>query len=211
MRGVQLGHHGGDCTFETMLAHFADTEVIEELGGTPIGDETLAVILARIVGDLYLRWHGRSRLTDTGTLAAFAAGGALLGGFLHIERHSGAPMLPPQVVRDRNCGGANTVMFLLGTGMLAMFYLLTLYMQVVRGYSALHTGLAYLPYVAGVGLASGGLGPRMLGALPARAVIAAGMILGAAGLGWYAAMLTRPRTITRSCSRPCWPAGSAPA
>jgi len=49
------------------------------------------------------------------------------------------------------------------------------------------------------------------GALPARAVIAAGMILGSAGLGWYAAMLTRPRTITRSCSRPCWPAGSAPA
>src|SRR5205823_5406808 len=141
--------------------------------------------------------------TDTGTLAAFAAGGALLGGFLLIERHSGAPMLPPWVVRDRNRGGANTVMFLLGTGMLAMFYLLTLYMQVVPGYSALHTGLAYLPYVAGVGLASGGLGPRMLGALPARAVIAAGMILGAAGLGWYAAMLTRPRTITRSCSRPC--------
>jgi hypothetical protein len=22
MRGVQLGHHGGDCTFETMLRHF---------------------------------------------------------------------------------------------------------------------------------------------------------------------------------------------
>src|SRR5436190_2831719 len=59
--------------YQTMLAHFADTEVIEELGGTPIGDETLAVILARIVGDLYLRWHGRSRLTDTGTLATSAA------------------------------------------------------------------------------------------------------------------------------------------
>jgi len=128
--------------------------------------------------------------TDTVTLAAFAAGAVLLGAFLIIERHSRAPMLPPRVMRDRNRGGANTVMFLLGTGMLAMFYLLTLYMQVVRGYSALHTGLAYLPYVAGVGLASGGAGPRLLAALPARAVIAAGMILGAAGLAWYAAMLT---------------------
>ncbi len=81
-------------------------------------------------------------------------------------------------------------MFLLGAGMLTMFYLLTLYMQVVRGYSAVHTGLAYLPFVAGVGLASGGLGPRLLGALPARAVIAAGMILCAGGLAWYVAMLT---------------------
>jgi hypothetical protein len=51
-------------------------------------------------------------------------------------------------------------------------------------------GLAYLPFVAGVGLASGGLGPRLLGALPARAVIAAGMILCAGGLAWYVAMLT---------------------
>jgi len=94
------------------------------------------------------------------------------------------------VVRDRNRGGANTVLLLLGVGMLAMFYLLTLYMQVVRGYSALHTGLAYLPCVAGVGLASGGFGPRLLGALPARAVIAAGMILCAGGLAWYVAALT---------------------
>jgi hypothetical protein len=71
-----------------------------------------------------------------------------------------------------------------------MFYLLTLYMQVVRGYSAMHTGLAYLPYVAGVGLASAGLGPRLLGALPAQAVIAAGMLLCAGGLAWYVVALS---------------------
>jgi predicted MFS family arabinose efflux permease len=128
--------------------------------------------------------------SDAGTLVSFAAGAVLLLAFLLIERGSRAPLIPARVVRDRNRGGANTVLLLLGVGMLAMFYLLTLYMQVVRGYSALHTGLAYLPYVAGVGLASGGFGPRLLGALPARAVIAAGMILCASGLAWYAAALT---------------------
>jgi EmrB/QacA subfamily drug resistance transporter len=127
---------------------------------------------------------------DPGTLASFAAGAVLLLGFLLIERASRAPMLPPVVIRDRNRAGANTVMFLLGTGLLAMFYLLTLYMQVVRGYSAIHTGLAYLPVVVGLGVAAGGAGPRLLGALPARAVIAAGMLLGAGGLAWYAAALT---------------------
>src|SRR6266702_5617917 len=128
--------------------------------------------------------------TDAGTLASFASGAVLLLAFLLIKRVSPAPLIPPRVVRDRNRGGANTVLLLLGAGMLAMFYLLTLYMQVVRGYSALHTGLAYLPYVAGVSIAAGGLGPRLLGALPARAVVAAGMILCAGGLAWYVAALT---------------------
>jgi len=54
--------------YQAMLARFADTETIEDLGTTPLGDETLAVILARIVGDVYLRWHGRSRLPDTTAL-----------------------------------------------------------------------------------------------------------------------------------------------
>ena len=128
--------------------------------------------------------------SDAGTLVCFAAGAVLLLAFVATETRGRAPIVPPGLVRDRNRGGANAVMFLLGAGMLAMFYLLTLYMQVVRGYSALHTGLAYLPFVAGVGVASGGLGPRLLGALPARAVVAAGMLLGAGGLAWYAAMLT---------------------
>jgi EmrB/QacA subfamily drug resistance transporter len=127
---------------------------------------------------------------DAGTLVAFAAGAVLLLAFVAIERRSRAPMVPPRVVRDRNRAGANVVMLLLGAGMLAMFYLLTLYMQAVRGYSAVHTGLAYLPFVAGVGVASGGLGPRLLAALPARIVIAAGMVLCAAGLAWYVALLT---------------------
>jgi EmrB/QacA subfamily drug resistance transporter len=127
--------------------------------------------------------------TDTGTIAAFAAGAVLLLAFAAVERRSHTPMLPGSVIRDRNRGGANAVLLLLGTGMLAMFYLLTLYMQVVRGYSALHTGLSYLPYVVGTGIAVG-LAPRLLAALPARAVVAAGMTVSAAALAWYAALLT---------------------
>jgi hypothetical protein len=59
--------------YQTLLARFSDTETIEELGATPIGDETLAVILARVFGDLYLRWHGRSRLSDASALPTSAA------------------------------------------------------------------------------------------------------------------------------------------
>jgi Major Facilitator Superfamily len=128
--------------------------------------------------------------TDAGTLVAFTLGAVLLVAFALAERFSRAPMLPASVVRDRNRGGAYTVLLLLGTGMLAMYYLLTLYMQIVRGYSALHTGLSYLPNVVGLGIAAGGLGPRLFAALPARAVIAAGMLISAGGLAWTAATLT---------------------
>src|SRR5262249_59103713 len=88
--------------------------------------------------------------TNPGTLASFSAAAVLLAAFLVIERASRTPMLPPEVIADRNRGGASAVLLLLGTGMLAMFYLLTLYLQIVRGYSPIHTGLAYLPVVAGL-------------------------------------------------------------
>jgi EmrB/QacA subfamily drug resistance transporter len=127
--------------------------------------------------------------SDAGTLASFAAGAVLVASFLVIERRSRAPMLPSRLVADRNRGGANAVMLLLGLGLLAMFYLLTLYMQVVRHYSPLHTGLAYLPIVVGTGVAVAGLGPRLLAALPAGVVVGAGMGLGAGGLLWVALLL----------------------
>ena len=123
---------------------------------------------------------------DAGTLVSFAAGAVLLAAFGLIERRSRAPMVPPRVVRDRNRGGANAVMLLLGAGMLAMFYLLTLYMQVVRGYSAVHTGLAYLPFVAGVGVASGGLAWYVARLTPASdyvAVMLPAMLAGGTGTG----------------------------
>jgi len=139
---------------------------------------------------------GTNGWDDAGTLASFAAGAVLLAAFGLIERRSRAPMVPPRVVRDRNRVGANAVLLFLGAGMLAMFYLLTLYMQVVRDYSATRTGLAYLPFVAGVGVAAGGLGPRLLGAIPAPIVIATGMLLcagGLAGLAAIASVVTRSR------------------
>ena len=127
---------------------------------------------------------------DPVTLGCFAGGAALLALFVLREGVSRSPLVPTRIVANRSRAGSYSVMLLLGAGMLAMFYLLTLYMQFVRGYSALHTGLAYLPFVIGLGVAAGGLGPRLYAKLPARAVIAAGMFIFAGGLGWCAAMLS---------------------
>src|SRR6476660_3685015 len=72
---VRDGAPGGGvlARYQGLLARFADAETLEEIGATPMGDETLAVILARIIGDSYLRWHGRSRLTEVGALPTSGA------------------------------------------------------------------------------------------------------------------------------------------
>jgi len=72
---VREGVPGGGvlARYQALLARFADTDTIEELGTTPIGDETLAVILARAVGDIYLRWQGHARSPDANALPTSAA------------------------------------------------------------------------------------------------------------------------------------------
>jgi EmrB/QacA subfamily drug resistance transporter len=124
------------------------------------------------------------------TLSCFAAGAVLLAAFVMLERTRRAPLVPLGIVRNRSRAGAYTVMLMLGAGMLAMFYLLTLYMQIVRGYSPIHTGLCYLPFVVGLGIAVGGIGPKLFDKLPARAVIAAGLLIYAGGLAWCVATLS---------------------
>jgi EmrB/QacA subfamily drug resistance transporter len=146
-----------------------------------------AVAVTLGIGSLVYAIHQGSTQgwSATSTIAFLAVGAVLLVTFVVTERYAPSPMMPGRVVRDRNRLGADTVMFLMGAGMLAMFYFLTLYLQIVRGYSALHTGLAFLPYVVGIALAAGGVGPKLLGTLPARVVIAAGALLAAGGLLWY--------------------------
>jgi hypothetical protein len=88
------------------------------------------------------------------------------------------------VLRDRGRAGANLVMLLMGAAMLALFYLLTLYLQEVRGFSAMRTGLAYLPFTLGILLTAGGIGPRLLAVAAPRVVTVAGLLLAGGATAW---------------------------
>jgi len=61
-------------------------------------------------------------------------------------------------------------------------------MQVVMGYSALKTGVAFLPLAAGVLAGAGGLAGRLLPKVPPRALIVPGLLCAAAGTGWLATL-----------------------
>ena len=123
--------------------------------------------------------------TDGRTIAFLALAAVLLAAFVIIQRRANAPMIPPAVLADRGRVGANLVFFLMGAGMLATFYFLTLYMQVVRGYPPLRTGLAYLPFAIGIGVAAATIGPKLLARTSERAVVMLGMLLAAAGMAWF--------------------------
>ena len=117
-----------------------------------------------------------------------AVGIVLLSVFLVVQYRSPVAMLPPRVLRDRGRAGANVVLLLVGAGMFATFYFLTLYLQHVRGYDAMTTGLAYLPFALGMGLSAGVLGPRVLARSSVRTVAVGGLALAAAGMAWFATL-----------------------
>ncbi|HEY8081710.1 MAG TPA: MFS transporter, partial [Acidimicrobiales bacterium] len=55
------------------------------------------------------------------------------------------PLVPFRFFKSRTASGANVVMFLIGGAFFSMWFFLTLFMQDVFGYSALKTGVAFLP------------------------------------------------------------------
>ena len=59
------------------------------------------------------------------------------------------------LLADRNRTGANLIMLCLGAALSGMFFFLTVFMQAVWGYSALKTGVVYLPLAAGTMVSSG--------------------------------------------------------
>jgi EmrB/QacA subfamily drug resistance transporter len=128
--------------------------------------------------------------TAARTLGALIGGVVLLAGFVLAERRVRHPLLPLRVILDRARGGSYVALGISGIAIFGTFLFLTFYLQVVRTDSPMTTGLLFLPMI-GCTLISSNLSSA-LGAGP-RALIAAGMLLGAGGM----ALLTQV-TVTSS-------------
>lgn len=118
--------------------------------------------------------------TSALTLSLLVIGAVLLVAFVLVERRSRHALLPLRIVLDRFRGGAYLTILLAGMAIFAVFLFLTYYLQVVRGFSPVMTGVAFLPMIA-VQVASSTLsstfllprlGPRLL--IPPALLIAGG-------------------------------------
>src|SRR6516225_3728613 len=91
---------------------------------------------------------GTSHWGDGKVVGALATGAVLLAAFAVIETRSRHALLPVRVLRDRDRTGAYLSYAGVGIFIFGMFFFLTVFMQAVWGYSALKTGVAYLPFTA---------------------------------------------------------------
>jgi EmrB/QacA subfamily drug resistance transporter len=115
------------------------------------------------------------------TLGLFAVSAVLLAAFVVVELRAKAPLVRLSIFRVRSLLTANIAMFLAMSGMFAMFFFNTLYIQRVLGYDPLKAGLALLPFTAGI-MVSAGIASQFAPRIGVRPVAAAGFVLSAAGL-----------------------------
>jgi EmrB/QacA subfamily drug resistance transporter len=110
----------------------------------------------------------------------------LLAYFIVHERFFAAsPLLPLSLLRNSSDSAANIVSVLMSSAVFATFYSTTLYMQLVLHYSALRTGLSYVPFGVSI-MAAAGAAPQVVRLAGVRATTAAGSLITASGLIWLA-------------------------
>lgn len=119
---------------------------------------------------------------ETGTVAMFVAAAVLLALFVVVESRVRSPLLPLRVLTDRTRGGAYLSLGLAVIGMFGLFLFLTIYLQVVRDYSPVTTGLAFLPMVLGMITGSTQIGARLVTRVPPRFLMGPGFLVASVGM-----------------------------
>src|SRR5690242_4459920 len=130
---------------------------------------------------------GVSHWGDAQVLASLAMSVVLLVSFVLIERRSSRPLLPMRVLADRNRSGAYLIMLCVSTGLFGLFFFLTLFIQNVLGYSAIRSGIAYLPFAIGV-VAASALASQLVPRIGPRPLIVAGTAAVAGGMFWFSTL-----------------------
>jgi EmrB/QacA subfamily drug resistance transporter len=148
--------------------------------------------------------NGVSHWGDTKVIVSLALAVVLLVAFVVIESRSEHALMPLRIFRNRDRSAANVIMLCIGTAMFGMFFFLTVFVQTVWGYSALRTGIAYLPMVAVI-LLMAGVSTQLVPRIGARPLLIAGSLTAAVGMGWlsrisehstYAGGLLGPMLVT---------------
>ncbi|MFE2286504.1 MFS transporter [Streptomyces sp. NPDC059443] len=111
----------------------------------------------------------------------FALAAALLVAFLFIERRAKAPLMPLRVFRRPSLRAANAIAILLLGTCVSLFFFASLFMQQVLEYSAITTGLAYVPLALTTAVGAG-VASQVVTKVAAKPVLMVGLTLVSAGM-----------------------------
>jgi EmrB/QacA subfamily drug resistance transporter len=135
------------------------------------------------------------------TIGSLVLGPVLLVVFVIVEQRSAHPLLPLRVIVDRTRGGSYVSVGISGIAIFGTFLFLTYYLQQVKGYSPLTTGLLFLPLIGCILVTSNLSSIVGMARVGPRVLIATGMLLGGGGM----AILTQV-TVTSSYAGDLLPA-----
>jgi MFS family permease len=175
-----------------LLTAFAASRLVDRDEGLGFADGTDALGAVLITGALMLGVYTIVEpASDLGwtagqTLALGAISLTLLAAFIAREATARTPLIPLRIFRSRNVSGANAVEALFVAGMFGMFFLGSLYMEQVLGYSALEIGLAFLPVALAIGVLSLGFSERLNMRFGAKPTLLVGQVLILGGLVLFA-------------------------
>ena len=149
--------------------------------------DALAAILA--TAGLVTFVYAMSEAPDAGwfsgqTIGLTVVAVALVAAFFWKETRTDAPLVPLRLFRIRAVLVANTTGFLLGATIFGGFFLLTLYMQGVLGYSPLEAGLAFLA-TAGMTIPAAAIAQAAITRAGVKPILALGSVFVAFAYLWY--------------------------
>ncbi|MEA2244777.1 MAG: hypothetical protein QOD24_4333 [Solirubrobacteraceae bacterium] len=120
---------------------------------------------------------------ERGTIAAFTAAAALLTAFVLTERRAQHPITPLRLFASRERVGAYVARILVVGGMFSMFFFVTQFLQGVSGFSALQSGIAFLPMtVVLFGVVR--VVPRFAVRVGGTTLLIAGLLVALTGMAW---------------------------
>src|SRR6516225_4391673 len=123
------------------------------------------------------------------TIVLLVAGVVLLAAFVLVEMRVAHPLLPLRIVLNRFRGGAYLAIGLSAIGVFGIFLFLTYYLQLTLAYSPVKSGLAFLPMIAAIVVASTTSSGVLMPRFGPRPLIPVGLLIAAGGLVILAARL----------------------
>ncbi|NUP38925.1 MAG: MFS transporter [Streptomyces sp.] len=114
-------------------------------------------------------------------VGCLAGGVVLLVAFVGVEARAASPLVPMRLLRSRALSSSGGAIALTGGAFLSMFFLTALFLQQVRGDTALRAGVEFLP-MGGAAIASAVVATPLITRFGTRPVQLAGTVLSVAGL-----------------------------
>ena len=156
----------------------SDRETTQDVGGAVTVTSGLALLVYAVSNAPSHGW------SSSWTITRLAIAVVLLIAFLIIESRAKHPLMPFRIFRVSTVAGANVAGLLLGVVVFANFFLLTLYVQNVLGWSALKTGITFVA-TAGTAILWAGVAQALVTRVGAKTVMAVGFVAMIGGMLWY--------------------------